>query len=93
MGGDVRIKAMSASTKDVFEQEYGKLKNKDGVTQHIRACFLVHSIVDDANKLIFTMADVELLGKQDGRDMDRLFSKAREMSGFGDEDEKELKKN
>ena len=91
LGGDVKIKAMSASTKDLFEQRYASLEEVNGVTENIRACFLVHSIVDEDNKLMFTMDDLELLGSQDGKDLDKLFTVARELSGFSSDDEDEVK--
>ena len=93
MGGIIRLRAMSASTKDLFEQRFANLTGTDvGVTENIRACFLVHSIVDDNNELVFTMDDLEALGNQDAKDIDELFKKASEMSGLNDDDEKELKK-
>ena len=93
MGGVVRIRAMSASLKDIFEQNYANLETSNGVTENIRACFLAHCIVGDDDQLLFAMSDLKLLGQQDGKDLDKLFTKARELSGFTNDDEDELKKN
>ncbi|MBV1929002.1 MAG: hypothetical protein KUG81_05765 [Gammaproteobacteria bacterium] len=91
--GTVRVGAMSAATRDIFEQRMAKVEEiEDGVQPNLRAVFLVHCIVDDKGALIFTMDDVELLGSQDAADIGGLFKKAQEVNGLLDSEEETKKK-
>ncbi len=93
LGGVVRLKAMTTGERDLFEQRYNNIKNLEkGVTPNIRAFFIVHHIVDADGKLLFTVDDVESISKQPPVDMDKVFAKCQELSGFSDEDEKQLAK-
>ena len=92
-GGVVKLKAMTSSERDLFEQRYAKIKNaEEGVTPNIRAFFLVHHIVGDDNKPLFGVKDVSALGEQPADEMDKLFSVCQSLSGFSDSDEEQLKK-
>ena len=94
LGGDVLIRALSASERDLFEQRFRNLKEVEpGVRENLRAFFIVHHVVDEATgNLMFTVDDVEGLGRLPAADMDVLFTHCQELSGFGDDDADELKK-
>lgn len=94
LGGTVRVQAMTASARDQWEQRHGKAVAKagDGVVSNIRALFLVHCIVDETGALVFSLDDVEDLGKQPAADLDMLFEAAQEINGLTAEADEDVKK-
>ena len=92
-GGIVRVRAMSAGTRDIFEQRMGNLDELEkGVSINLRATFLVHCIVDESNELMFDMDDVEALSQKSSVDMDKLFNDAQRVNGLIDSEAKTKKK-
>ena len=93
LGGDIRVKALTTSERDLFEQRYQSIKEVEpGVTPNIRAYFIVHHAVDDKGELMFTVDDVVELGKQSPSDLDRVFTACKDLSGFSDVDITDLEK-
>lgn len=75
----VRIKTISASERDRFEQQvYGKSNS------NVRAKFLILCIVDDEGKRLFNDADAASLGAKSGVALDRLFTAAAKLNKIGD---------
>jgi len=95
LGGQVKLKAMSACEKDMFEQRWLELKDRVGDAEipNIRAFFVIHHVVDEDNKLMFTIDDLEAVGNQSGLEIDKLFVAAQRLSGLSDDDEVDLKKS
>lgn len=92
VGGVFRVQAMSAGTRDIFEQRIGKLSElESGVKTNLRAIFLIHCIVDEDGQLIFGVDDLELISSQHSADIDKLFDAAQKINGIG-ESEDDLKK-
>ena len=94
LGGQVKLKAMTACEKDLFEQRWLEVKERCGNEEipNIRAFFIIHHVVDENNKLMFTLEDIEAIGNQSGLEIDKLFTAAQRLSGLSDDDESELKK-
>lgn len=94
LGGKVRIKAMSACEKDLFEQRWLELKERCGNEEipNIRAFFVIHHVVDENDKPMFDLDDLEAIGNLPGLEIDKLFTAAQRLSGLSDDDESELKK-
>lgn len=95
----VRIRGLTGVERDQFEGSIievrgeGRKQTRKVIMSNIRAKLLVLSIVDADCKPIFTQAQVEALGKKSGKVLDRLFDKARELSGMSDEDVEEMAGN
>ena len=92
LGGRVRLKAMTACEKDLFEQSWLEFKGEGEEVPNVRAFFVIHHVVDENDKLLFTIDDLEAVGNQPGVEIDKIFTAAQELSGLSDEDEEELKK-
>lgn len=94
-GGRVRVKALTGSERDRFEQETVARKGKNVETnlQNIRARLVVLAAVDEEGNRLFGFHDIEALGKKSAKPLDRLFTVAMELSGIRDEDVEELAKN
>ena len=92
-GGVVRVRAMSAGTRDIFEQRMGNLEEvEEGVSKNLRATFLVHCIVDESNQLMFIMDDVDELSAKNSVDINKLFDAAQKVNGLLDDEAKTKKK-
>ena len=96
LGGTIRLRAMTCSIRDEYEQimvmHQAKHQGAKVPLPHLRALFLVYHIVDEDGKQILTVDDVEELGEQSSKDLDNLFSIAQGLSSLTDEDVEELKK-
>ena len=94
-GGHVFIRTMSGAERDDFESETYIMKGKNvEVNRHnMRARLLVRALCDDSGKAIFTLKDVEALGRKSAKALDRCFSVAQRINGLGAEDVEELTKN
>jgi|TARA_Y100000310_G_scaffold7603_1_gene8330 hypothetical protein len=86
--GSVRIRGLSAADRSRIESEYtesttgpdGVPKNK--VDPRFRAALCSMCIVDDEGKRMFSEADIEALGNKNGANLERIFDRARKLSGI-----------
>jgi hypothetical protein len=94
-GGDVIVRGLSGAQRDAFEASVVEQKGKktEMKLDNIRARLVALSVVDEKGKLLFSDKDVVALGKKSARPLQRLWDKARELSGLSDDDVEELAKN
>jgi len=98
-GGDVNVRGLTAGERDRWEaslyttkkhgHEFEVIANKD----NLRAKFVAVSVVDEKNKLLFTVGDIESLTQKSAAPMDRIFAVAQRLSGMSNGDIEELEKN
>lgn len=88
LGGDVLVRGMTGSERDVFEAGCfeGKGKNRDFSMKDVRAKLVAFCCVDESGRRLFVDGDVEALGKVRADVVDRLFSVAQRLSGMREED-------
>lgn len=90
---EVRVRGLTAAERDAYEQSLVDRDPKTGRIQmrrnlpNVRASFVVRVIVDENGERVFTDADAEALGKRSGAVIDRLWDKARALSGMATEEE------
>jgi hypothetical protein len=91
-GGDVYVKAMSGTERDLFESSIVELRGKKQQVnmKDVRAKLAACSICDEKGKRVFTDADVNALAKKSAAALQRVFTVAQRLSGIGDDDVKEL---
>jgi len=90
--GDVMIRAMSASERDLYEQDLVSGREK-GRIHNVRARLLASVMIDEEGKQIFTEDDIEALGRKSIIAVDRVFSVAQKMNALTNEDVEDLEKN
>lgn len=94
-GGSVKVIGLTGTQRDAFEasvvQRNGK--NKTMNLRNVRARLVSMTVVDAENKRIFGPQDVDELGKKSAAALDRVFSKAQELSGISVDDVEELTEN
>lgn len=81
-GGDVIIKGMTGTERDLFEAgmwEGGKLDRRN-----YRSRLLVQVLVNEQGTRLYTNAEAMVLGKRSGKVIDRLYDIAAGLSGLSD---------
>lgn len=79
-GGDVYIKTLSGTERDVFEEAYAENKMKQ-----FRSRFLVLTLSDDKGSRLFDDGDIEELGKKSSVVINRLFDVAWKHNALSNE--------
>lgn len=97
-GGGVIVEALSGEERSTFRDNHVKVdpnnpeqmefKQKDSEERLVALC-----AVDEDGERLFKPEDVKRLRKKSSRALDRVASKARELSGLEEEDQEEAKKN
>lgn len=82
-GGTVRVREMSGTQRDLYEQELVARQDKDKVMHNVRALLVTYTAVDETGAALFTPADVEELGKKSSTALDRVFQAACKLNGIG----------
>lgn len=90
--GHVYVKSLAGIERDEFEGSLVKGKGKDKSISftNIRAKLVARTACDANGKLIFTIDQIEKLGKKSAGALQRVFSVAQRLSGLTDDDVKEL---
>ena len=91
----VRIKGLTAKERDAYEQSLtvGKGANQSLNMQNARARLAVMTMVGADNQPLFSRSDVEALGRKSAIALERIFDRARRLSGLTNEDMDELTGN
>lgn len=94
IGLTVYVRAMSGVERDAWEKSLleGRGKNQRVNTDNVRAKLVAKVTCDEKGERVFTDADAVELGKGRVDVLNRIFSKAQELSGVSDKDVEELGK-
>ncbi len=94
-GGTVRVRGLSATERDAFEQATVAIKGKKVKASflNIRARIVSLSVVDEDGNRMFTESDIKALGEKSAAPMDRIYDVAGRLSGVTDADMEELAGN
>ena len=91
--GLVSLCGLSASGRDLWEQQiYAERDKKMGV-KNIRASLVVRCITDEAGVRMFTDAEIAEVGSMPASVIDKLYEHCQRLSGLGAKDAEELEKN
>lgn len=94
-GGRVRVRMMTGTERDQFEEEVFQVKGKD-VRQNLknfRTRLLVRTIINEDGSRMFTDKEIEILGQKAARPIDTVFAAAQRINGMGAKDVEEMTKN
>jgi hypothetical protein len=93
-GGVVVVRMMSGKERDAFEASVMDVNTGQKKMDNIRAKLVALSVIDPETKeLMFTVADIEALGKKSAAALDRVFWAAQHISKITPEDMESLAKN
>jgi hypothetical protein len=94
-GGDVIVRELSGRERDAFEAEFvdDKGRRRLDAMFNIRARLVAASVVDEKGQTMFFPSDVEMLSDLSAAALDRVFTAARQLSGFTERDIDDLAKN
>jgi hypothetical protein len=94
-GGVVRVKMLTGTERDQFEQElvvrHGKKTSVN--LANIRARLVALCMVDADGALLFTEKDVAALGRKSAMALNRVFEVAQRLNGLTEQDIEELEGN
>lgn len=94
-GGSVRVRGMSGADRDAYEASIVEQRGNDRKINlaNARAKLVARCLVDEDNRLMFSSDDVRALGRKSARALERVFDKARELSGMSEDDVDKLTEN
>lgn len=96
-GGYVFVMGLSANMLDEFQSSI-LVKSRNGMardvnTLNVRAKLLVRCLCTENRELLFSIEDVQRLGKKSAVAMERCFDVAQRLSGISDKAVQEAEKN
>ena len=91
-GGEVRLRSITGTQRDAFEQSLmqGNGADRKLNLRHARSKLIVLSAVDADGRSLFTSEDLNALGRKNAAPLDRLFDAAKALAGIGDKDVERL---
>ncbi|MFT2016291.1 hypothetical protein ACMA1D_10675 [Streptomyces sp. 796.1] len=91
-GGEVRLRGLSGSERDRYEDSLAKMKNGETVPDMVnaRARLVAWSAIDEGGRRIFTDADILKLGTKSAKSLALCFDVACALSGITPEDQEQL---
>jgi hypothetical protein len=92
-GGTVEIAVMPGWARDEYEGMLVARGTKKGLPANLRARYVSYCVVDEKGDLMFTMADLEALGKKSSVALDRIFEAASILNGTSPDGMDEVAKN
>jgi hypothetical protein len=92
-GGTVRVRSLSGSERDAYEAGIVQLRG-DGsrkfTLENARARLVSLALCGEDGERLFSDADIAELGKKSAAALERVFDKARHLSGLSEDDVEEL---
>lgn len=87
-GGVVLVRALDGASRDAYDASLYDLKSgKPKMTpDNMRAKLVALSVVDGEGVLLFSTDDVVRLGRKSAQALERVYDKARELSGMSKEE-------
>ena len=89
-GGDVLVGTLTGRQRDKFESEFASAGKGDKGMEDIRAKLCALALRDEDGNTMFTLKDVNELGKKSAAALDRVFTAALSLNGFTQSDVDEL---
>jgi len=103
LGKEIYVRTMSSKSRDTYEMgiveagKQAKEARENGTlfefTYNMRAEMAVGSICDKDGNLLFETSDAKELGKKSAGVLDRIFTVAKRLSHFSEEDVEEMEKS
>jgi hypothetical protein len=91
--GLVSLCGLSASGRDLWEQEIYSQRDKKMGVNNIRASLVVRCLTTEAGVRLFTDAEIDQVGSMPASVIDKLYEHCQRLSGLGAKDAEELEKN
>ena len=93
LSDSVHLRGLTASERDLWEQQiYSERDSKRGVN-NIRASLVVRSLTDEAGVRLFKDSEIDQVGALPASVIDKLYEHCQRLSGLGKNDVEEIEKN
>lgn len=91
-GGSVLVGALTGTERDAFEQSLLMADGKVNL-QNMRARLAACCLIDEAGQRLFSLHDVEALGRKNAKALERVTKVAQRLNRMGDAQLEELTGN
>lgn len=93
--GDVKVKMMSGSERDLFESSIFEQKGKDlqRNMNNLRAKLISKCLIGEDGNRLFSDKEIDLLGRKSAKALDRIYEVCVRLNGIGAKEIEELTKN
>jgi hypothetical protein len=82
--GVVRVSELTADSRDEFEQYLAavnrRVTNGEQQYRYMRAPLVAMCLVDESGERVFSIDEVETLGRKNGQVLDRIFAEANKLN-------------
>ena len=94
-GGSVRVRVMTGTEKDAWEQAIYRLKDDkiEVNSENFRAMLVARTLSDENGPISFSDEDIKALGRKSSVALDRIYVVAKRLNRITPEDQEELTKN
>ena len=94
-GGKVKVRMMTGTERDSFEQSIMKTEGKEIVRDmaNMRAKLLVRTICNEDGSRIFTDKDINVIGGKSAAALEKVFEVAQRLNKLSASDAESLEKN
>lgn len=93
-GGSVRVRGMTGTERDQFDQENHAISEKTGGSvPNFRARVCMYCIIDEVGVQMFNLTEIDRLGQKSGAGLDRVYEVGMRLSGLARESLENSKKN
>lgn len=95
-GGDVRVRTMTGTDRDAFEDSLFSVGVDGKATRdvsNLAVKLLTMTIVDDDGNRLFGAADIAMLGRKSSAAINRVYAVASRLNGIGAKAEDDAAKN
>lgn len=91
-GGDVRLRSITGTQRDAYEQSLMQSSGSDRRMnlRNARVKLIVLCAVDEDGRQLFSTDDLAQLGRKNAAPIDRLFDACRKLSGMSEQDVEEM---
>lgn len=90
-GGDVRVRSLTGTERDQFECDMIAARRDGQISPgNIRARYAAMCIVGEDGQNVFTMADIEALGRKSAAALDKVYQEILSFNALSEDDVDEL---
>ena len=95
LGGSVIVRGMTARQRSEFERQFQTPAGKPSKSRQaeVRERLIIAYVVDDDGNALFTVDDIEAIGKQSAAIVERIVNVAQRLCGITDTDVEDMAKN
>ncbi len=90
-GGDVRVRSLTGAERDQFECDILAARRDGKISPgNVRARYVAMCVIGEDGENLFTMADIEALGRKSAAALDKVYQEILSFNALSEDDVDEL---